>query len=211
MRKFLLLIVVLSFVLLSQNTKQKDHSKYFPLTVGSEWEYVWGAVDKDGDWRDITTITRVVGKTNDDIYVSSEETISNFAPYLTVRSYVIKNSLLLLTGTGGGIDGVPYSTKTVRPIILALPLEVGKEWKYTQYNSKYFLKVLKWHKEKKTKYGTFKDVFEIERIHEDTDYIFYFYDYYAYGIGLIMVEDEDSGTGKGTRSIYKLLKSYTIK
>jgi hypothetical protein len=75
--------------------------------------------------------------------------------------------------------------------------------------AKKIFKVLKWHDSVATRYGTFKDVYEISEKTVDGEMTVDRFIYYAYEIGMIL--DENSSSETGTRSEMNVLKSYKIK
>lgn len=198
MKKTFFLIILISSILLPQSTK--DHTKYFPLAVGNEWEYV---TEIDGK-TPLTVHWAVKDIKNNDFVLIENLYIENFKPITNEFRYAIRNSMIMITGVGGGFLNERYKPYNWGAIEFVLPLKVGSEWEYkTDQGQTVKKKVVQWHKSISTKYGKFNDVFEI--YDGLTDHYFY----YAYGIGLI--KDESINPKTGVRSVVGILKSYTIK
>lgn len=209
MRRALFVVCLLAFSVLAQ-TKQKDHTKYFPLTEGSKWEYIWEEEEKVL----MSVSTHVVKIIDNDIVVEEEHTVGYIAPSTKLLTYTIKNSLILETGMGGGFSKREYEKYLTRSIILMLPIKIGKEWEYERNDGKWIsCKVLKWHDTFQTKYGKYRDVFEIlEKIHnKEEKSILYRYRFFAYGIGVVYEDYDNSGDGTGERGLGFSLTSYQVK
>ncbi|GAB1348309.1 hypothetical protein MASR1M107_05210 [Ignavibacteriales bacterium] len=199
MRKTSFVVCLLAFSLLAQTKPEKDHTRYFPLTIGSEWEYV---LEINGE--EVAEPRNQIQEIKNGEYVDLE--LQKFLQDLTERRYIIKNYRVFYTGYGSRVSG-GYKPFQKCPIILTLPLKVGLEWEYeTDKGTKIFKKVVRWHEKFTTKYGNFNDVFEVFTQVNSEGINTYQFDYYAYGIGLILNEVSDDG-----RIQSKTLKSYTIK
>lgn len=211
MRKTLFVVCLLTFSLLAQ-TKQKDHTKYFPLTEGSQWEYYWEAgKNTKGKIRISTSyIVKDVRKN----YYEIERLIYNSNLGVSVLlnvTYTIRNQMLLETGSDGGVFGQPYKAYSNCPIVLKYPLKIGAKWDYEKDGGqKIFLKVIKWHDTLTTKYGVYEDVYEISEKTIDGEMTLFRFIYYAYGVGMVLEEISDNGTETGTRSPMNVLISYKV-
>lgn len=197
MRKFLLLIVVLSFVLLPQ--RHRKGTAFFPIDVGYEWEYVVEINGKE------TPIVRYrVEEIKNDEHVILE--IQRSFRDLSERRYISKNMMILQTGFGSQQLG-GYKVFQKFPIEIMLPLKVGLEWEYvTDQGIVFFKKVIRWHEKFTTKYGDFKNVFVIFTNYNAEGVNWYSFSYYAFSVGLILEETSSDGYIS-----LKTLKSYTIK
>ncbi len=211
MKKTLFCILTMVVSLLAQSNKDKDHTKYFPISVGNKWEYEWEMGEKEP--KPITTTTKEITRLREgESVMETEIAMENLIPVPRMQTYKTINNKLLETGSAGGIFAGKYQRFIARPIVLSFPLDVGKTWQYTEDGGRKFeLKVLKWHPEITTKYGKFSDVFEVQEKLTDGTFIIYRFIYYAYGIGMILEEASDKESGVGTRKTMNVLKSYTIK
>lgn len=207
MRITMFFLWVLAFVLPAQTNKDKDHSKYFPLSVGNKWEYV---KLKQGNVIS-TSITEVTKKKAQIFIVNSD--IEMFGMTISSQSwYTVNSSKLVIVGGGGGLFvNEPKSYKNSQ-VELQFPLKVGSEWDYTEDGGKkVFRKVLNWHDSLQTDFGSFNDVYEIQEKIIDGTFTVYRYLYYAYGIGLVKEEIDESGTGRGVRNAGNVLRTFKIK
>lgn len=209
MRNTIFFVGLLVVSLMAQSNKDKDHTKYFPLSVGSRWEYV---NMKNG--KVIQTTTTEVTKKKGEMYiVNSDIEMKKFEMTVNLQSwYITKNSKLSVVGGGGGLFGGEPKSYNNNNIELQFPLKVGLEWNYTEDSGrKVFRKVLNWYDTLKTEFGSYNNVFEIQEKIVDGGFTVYRCLLYAYGVGLVKEEIPQSNDGNGPRNDGNVLKSYSIK
>ncbi len=205
MRKTLFAVCLLAFSLLAQTKPEKDHTKYFPITVGNKWEYEW---EKNGQVV-MSTFYTVKKHTKDGYIFTKLASIMGMSPVYVEEGYTVRDKMLLKTGFGGGLFFTPFKLYISCPMLLKFPIVVGDTWEYQEDGGqKITRKVLNWHDTLITKYGVYRDVYEISEKIIDGSLTLYNFEYYAYGIGKVL--DENSDFEYSTRSITNVLKSYTI-